>query len=151
MRRICTKEDMKALEKIMRRFFTRSQMLAADVLKTKHEIANAWHVILQRRRLVERDDTCPISDPNIRAKMYTFWMHDWFKENLTDKQRSTLEAKSQALSLHTYTTIVLTTTFDYKNVYLQVNIILGKNTHALPGSRFLPSGSPERNSQPTKM
>jgi len=29
--------------------------------------------------------------------------------------------------------------FDYKNVYLQVNIILGKNTHALQSLRFFPA------------
>ena len=87
MRRACTNEDVKTLEESMQRFFTRPRVLqstppradskVAKVLKTGHEIANGWRLILERRRLVEPDDTRPITDPDTRANMYTDWMHDW--------------------------------------------------------------------------
>jgi hypothetical protein len=96
MRRAITDEDVKALEETMQRFFTRRPVLqstppradskAARVLKTRSEIANAWRLILERRRLVELDDTCPITDPDTLADMYTSWMHEWLDENLTEKQ-----------------------------------------------------------------
>ena len=37
---------------------------------------------------MERDDTCPIKNPDTLAEMYTCWMHDWIKENMTEKQRN---------------------------------------------------------------
>ena len=96
-RKVCTKEEIKALEDCMQRFFTRRPVLqstppradnkAARVLKTNTEIADAWRLILERRRLVEVDDACPIRDPDILADMYTSWMHEWFAENLSEKQR----------------------------------------------------------------
>ena len=94
---ICTKDDLQALEEIKQRFFTkrsvqqstppRADSKAARVIKTRDEIATAWKVILERRHLVEWDDTRPITNPKTRAAMYTSWMHDWCSENLTDNQR----------------------------------------------------------------
>ena len=91
-----THEDVKVLEDIMQCFFTRRPGLqstppradskAARVLKTRSEIADAWRLILERRRLVELDDTRPITDPHTLADMYTSWMHEWLDENLTEKQ-----------------------------------------------------------------
>ena len=48
----------------------------------------AWQVILDRIRLVETDDTEPIQDRDKLANLYTTWMHEWLRENLTQKQQS---------------------------------------------------------------
>jgi len=97
MRSACTEEDVKALEDCMQKFFTRrpvgqsapprADLLAARVLKTNSELAEAWRLIMERRRLVERDDARPITDRDTLAEMYTSWMDEWLEENLFDDQR----------------------------------------------------------------
>ena len=76
-----TKQELKALKDIVERFFTKRPVLestppradskAARVLKTNNEIADAWRLILERRRLVEPNERRPINDPDTLAWMYT--------------------------------------------------------------------------------
>ena len=97
MQRVCTKEDVQALEEMMRRFFTRPPVLESTppridnqvsrVLKTPKQIAGAWNIISEKRRLEESDDTIPITDSKVRARMFNSWMHEWLEENLTREQR----------------------------------------------------------------
>ena len=92
-----SKQKLKSLKDIVERFFTKRPVLestppradskAARVLKTNNEIADAWRLILERRRLVEPNDRRPINDPDTLAWMYTEWMYEWLEKNATDKQR----------------------------------------------------------------
>ena len=65
----------------------RTNTTPARVQKSSAEIKEAWQVILDRRRLVQPDDTLPIHDRDILADLYTTWMHEWLKDNLTPQQQ----------------------------------------------------------------
>ena len=60
---------------------------AARVQKSSAEIKAAWGQLLARRRLVQKNDTVPIQDRDTLAKMYTAWMHEWLRTNLSLKQQ----------------------------------------------------------------
>ncbi len=59
----------------------------AYVMKTDGELMRAWDLILERRRLVEPDDTIPITCPRRLGEMWTSWMCSWFQAELTREQR----------------------------------------------------------------
>ena len=110
----CTKEDITALEECMQRFFTRRPVLqstppradakTARMLKTSKEIADAWQVIIDKRRLAEPDDTRPIQNYTTRKNMHNAWMHEWFNGkdehgvwNLTEEQHYKPERKKTSI------------------------------------------------------
>jgi hypothetical protein len=55
----------------------RQDAKAARVLKPSSEIAHAWQVIMDRRRLKEPNDRRKIKEPDTLKDMYNTWMHEW--------------------------------------------------------------------------
>ena len=107
MRGACTREDRIALQQCVYQFFTRPAVLQstpssqdakdARVLKSSNEIAKAWQEIMDRRRLVEPNDRCPITVQATLTRMYNTWMHEWLEENLTRAQQQLAERKQTSM------------------------------------------------------
>ena len=116
----CTPEELTALQQCTDRFFSRPAVLQstpsrqdawparvlklARVIKPSNEIADAWQVIIDRRRLAEPDDTRPIQNYTTRKNMHSTWMHAWFNGkdehgvwNLTEKQHYLPERKKTSI------------------------------------------------------
>ena len=70
---------------------------AASVLKPSNEIADKWQVIMDRRRLVEPNDRCPITVQATLTRMYNTWMHEWLEENLTRAQQQLAKRKQTSI------------------------------------------------------
>ena len=70
---------------------------AASVLKPSNEIADNGQVIMDRRRLVEPNDRCPITVQATLTRMYNTWMHEWLEENLTRAQQKLAERKQTSI------------------------------------------------------
>jgi hypothetical protein len=104
----CTAEDMTTLQECVDQFFCRRAVLestpprqdvkADRMLKPSGEIARAWQVIMEKRRLVEPDDRCAIKEPDTLKDMHNTWMHEWLDgDNLTSNQRQKSESKKTSI------------------------------------------------------
>ena len=109
MRGKCTRDDMLAFQKCAELFFSRQAVLqntpprqdakAARVLKPSNEIAHAWQVIMDRRRLEEPNDSRAITEPDTLKRMHNTWMHEWLDgDNLTSEQRRLKHSKKSSIS-----------------------------------------------------
>ena len=95
--RACTPADIEALSACMSMFFTRRPLLQstppredkgkARVLRSSEEITDAWKRIFQRRRMVQEDDRIPINNQKTLANMWTLWMRQWLRDELTKEQQ----------------------------------------------------------------
>ena len=87
----CTREEREYLSHALRVFLTKRDPgslrslerneQSAYVMKTDGELMRAWDLIFERRRLVEPDDTIPITCPRRLGEMWTSWLFSWFKLN----------------------------------------------------------------------
>jgi hypothetical protein len=103
----CTREDMTALQECVNQFFSRRAVLqstpprqdakAARVLKPSSEIAHAWQVIMDRRRLEEPNDRRKIEELDTLNDMHNKWMHEWLEKNLTSEQRCQTQNKKTSI------------------------------------------------------
>ena len=97
----------------MAQFFTRRPVLqntppredgnVARVLKSETQIAEAWRLIFDRRRLAEKDDRQGIEDPEQLARMWRTWAKEWFAKELTpEQQRKPWRKKTSIFSAWCY-------------------------------------------------
>jgi hypothetical protein len=103
----CSDADRQALEQAVQLFFCERKDAgaaehgtkvgirpAADAekpaysVKSKTAITDSWSQIFARRRVEEPDDSAPIKDKEVCARMYRQWMNEWLSTpgNLTAEQ-----------------------------------------------------------------
>ena len=81
----CEPEDVEELKASLNNFFTRKPVLQstppkqdshkARVLKAPEEIQSAWQRIIEKRRILERNDRVAINVQEALAQLWTDWMH----------------------------------------------------------------------------
>jgi hypothetical protein len=78
-----------------------SGVKATYCLKSTEDIIKAWEIILKKRREFEPRDCEPITDPDILARLYTNWMDQWLRENLTvDQKRRARKEQTSIFTVH---------------------------------------------------
>ena len=103
----CKPEDIKELKACLDNFFTRRPVLEstppkqdrkqARMLKSSQEIQLAWERIFEKRRSIQPNDRLPIKNQDALASMWTEWMHNWIKTQLTDEQQKYKPAKKTSI------------------------------------------------------
>ena len=74
-----------------------NQVQPARCLKTEEEIAEAWELIMTRRRDWEDDDAKPIRCYKTRDRMYNEWLNDFREFQLNDYQK--MKSSNQQASI----------------------------------------------------
>ena len=115
-----TDEDAKTLQEVVFTLFTKPQKVGvsehggkgkrgrkdnevqpARCLKTQEEIADAWNLIMTRRREYETDHATPILSRKTRENMYNQWLND-FREYELDSVQQTKSSSDQSSIFRAY-------------------------------------------------